>query len=115
MALEGVEPSHLRHSVREFSLVGGYRKLVGTPKDFEWSLLRYNDRQQQLVLTDWDVLQGKPPVESTPDGRLRALRVSFTLPPSSYATMVLRELFKTETSSAFQANLSKSINPATTL
>ena len=38
-------------------------------------------------------------------GSLKALKVEFTLPPASYATMAIRELIKMETSPSFQTSL----------
>lgn len=37
------------------------------------------------------------------EGEFQALRLAFNLPPSSYATMLIRELMKTSTSAAAQA------------
>jgi len=41
------------------------------------------------------------------DARHKALQLQFTLPPGTYATMLLRELTKESTESCFQAQLSK--------
>jgi len=40
-------------------------------------------------------------------GKFRALLVKFSLPPGTYATMLLRELTKSSTESGYQAQLSK--------
>ena len=44
------------------------------------------------------------------EGQLKGVRLEFSLPSSSYATMVIRELTHMDTSSAYQATL----NPTTT-
>ena len=41
----------------------------------------------------------------TPDDRLTALKVEFSLPSSSYATMALREVTKLDTSAHYQTSL----------
>lgn len=43
----------------------------------------------------------------TADGKLTAVCVHFSLPSSSYATMALREVTKTDTSAAFQTKLNE--------
>ncbi len=39
-------------------------------------------------------------------GKHKALKIEFSLPPSTYATMVIREVVKMDTSSYHQAQLS---------
>lgn len=57
----------------------------------------YADPKADLALTDLDRVNGVNELKIE-DGPLRAVTVKFTLPPSSYATMVLRELMKSNTS-----------------
>ena len=58
-----------------------------------------------FVLSDVDKINGKQQLDIV-EGDKKALVVKFTLGSAQYATMVLREIMKTETSSSFQANLS---------
>lgn len=69
--------------------------------------MRYNDVTLPLTLSDLDVLEGKLPPKSIEDGSRIALKIEFSLPSSTYATMVLREILKTETSSHYQSLLNQ--------
>merc|ERR1711865_1145466 len=90
------------HKIKEFSLTGGYRSLVVLPGEMECELLRYTEVNQDLTRTDLEVMGGKPPHHAMQqEGPLKAVRLSFTLPSSTYATMCLRELMKTSTSASF--------------
>ena len=79
------------------------------PQHLQWRVLKYNDVCAPLVLTDLDRIQGKvlDPGPLT-DGKLRALQMEFTLSPSCYATMALREVLKCSTSSQYQSSLNSS-------
>ena len=95
------------HTVREYSfgyLAGAYRKLVVKPDKIEYSFARYSDPSAELTATDlMRVEAGDDSVQASgedKDGALLALRLSFALPTSSYATMVIRELMKSTSSQA---------------
>lgn len=146
------------HNTKEFSITnmtGSYRRLFQKPKDFEWELVKYTDRDMPLAKTDWDIIGNSRPTTLGCDKKLAemiqldslpkldkfedatvpstenegtenetgglkleetingpaslenhtALKLSFTLPASSYATMAIRELLKTSTSVAFHKAL----------
>lgn len=110
------------------SIKGGYRRVIQRPIDCEWDLVTYTDKEEQLVETDLDVLSKAKPSEAnellstgmsyedsfeTSGANILAetksigssdllpelaVKLSFTLPASSYATMAIRELMKTSTS-----------------
>merc|ERR1712153_233940 len=88
--------------IKEFSLTGGYRSLVVLPGEMKCQLLRYTEVNQDLTRTDLEIMGGKPPHHlMQQEGPLKAVRLSFSLPSSTYATMCLRELMKTSTSASF--------------
>jgi len=103
-----MESFHQNH--KEFALYGNYRKMVGLPKDMEWEIIKHDDPDAQLTLTDLEILEGKT-LELKNEGKYKALRVDFSLDTSSYATMALREILKSNTSSAFYTNMNQQENP----
>jgi tRNA pseudouridine13 synthase len=68
------------------------------PKDYEFKLVRYDDPDQEINISEESNLR---------DGKYLALILQFTLPTSSYATMCLREVLKSDTSSVYHQELSK--------
>lgn len=72
-----------------------------------WSILRYTDPDVALAQADEDKLLGFDVPRVAEDGKFSALQVNLTLSTAAYATMALRELTKTETSSHFQTGLTQ--------
>lgn len=107
MANDGLDIDNMRHKVKDYSLSGAYRKLLVKPSLMSWRWLRYNDVKQPLVVTDKEALSGALEPESVPDGKYWALQLEFTLPTSTYATMALREVLRSDTSSAYQSTLNQ--------
>lgn len=79
--------------------------MLHLPKELSWSVLRYTDPDVALAQADEDKLLGFDPPVIVEDGKFMALQINITLGTASYATMALREITKTETSSHFQTNL----------
>ncbi|XP_074597668.1 pseudouridine synthase 7 [Brevipalpus obovatus] len=77
---------------KEMSLYGSYRYLLGKPLDVEVEIVSYDDDEDRLFLTDLDILRGNELPPSI--GSKKAAKLSFTLPSSTYATVLLRELFR---------------------
>jgi tRNA pseudouridine13 synthase len=75
------------------------------PKELSWTVLRYTDPDVPLAQADEDALLGFDAPAIVPDGRFTALQVRLQLGTAAYATMALREVTKTETSSHFQTSL----------
>ena len=92
-----------------FSLCGAYRKAFIKPQKFSWKFLKYADQNDDLILSDYSRMMKDPEIESNLDGQNTALILDFSLPPSCYATMLLRELLKSDTSSANQMLLQKEL------
>lgn len=81
--------------------------MLQLPKDMSWEILRYTDPDVALAQADEDKLLGFDPPVIVEDGKFMALQIRFTLGTAAYATMALREVTKTETSSHFQSNLTQ--------
>jgi tRNA pseudouridine13 synthase len=105
---------------RDLDVSGDYRKLLCHPQDVDFEFIHYSNPHQPLIQTDLMRHQGIE-VEadqvaagsSSTTSSLRAIRVGFTLPPSSYATIALRELMKRPTSSDYQSEqkLGEAVDP----
>ena len=94
---------------REISLGGDYRKIICKPTDVDFKVVEYTDPRQPLLQTDLMKLEGaeiKLKEDDKADAKtLFGMVVGFTLPPSSYATVCLRELMKRPTSVDYQRAL----------
>jgi tRNA pseudouridine13 synthase len=77
------------------------------PKELSWSVMRYTDPDVALAQADEDSLLGFDPPVIVEDGKFLAVQVRLQLGTAAYATMALREVTKTETSSHFQSGLTQ--------
>jgi len=86
-----------------FVSYGSYRRIIVKPDNLNWDIKQYSNPRENLIENDLDLLNRElstvhldrgscSPVKS--DSCDEALVISFDLPPSSYATMCLRELMK---------------------
>lgn len=94
----------------EFSLGGDYRRFICRPNDVTYELREYKDPIETLIQTDLMKVQGtelscEKRTQGDNTSKLLGLVVGFTLPPSSYATIALRELTKRPTSTDYQSKL----------
>jgi len=105
MKADGLDADSMFRPQREFSLGGAYRKILTKPNNTTWEVLHYSDSNYPLMQADEDTLLGMtlPPPEENADKT--AIKVSFDLDTSSYATMALREILKSETSNVHQKAL----------
>ncbi|XP_075130214.1 pseudouridylate synthase 7 homolog isoform X2 [Leptodactylus fuscus] len=105
LAADRLDIKNMRHRIKDYSLAGAYRKILIRPQDVSWEVVAYDDPKIPLVRTDIEKLEGKPlPIFNT-EGKYRALKMEFSLPPSTYATMAIREVLKMDTSIKNQTQL----------
>eukprot|EP00553_Chaetoceros_curvisetus_P013941 CAMPEP_0204636794 /NCGR_PEP_ID=MMETSP0717-20131115/34919_1 /ASSEMBLY_ACC=CAM_ASM_000666 /TAXON_ID=230516 /ORGANISM="Chaetoceros curvisetus" /LENGTH=427 /DNA_ID=CAMNT_0051655957 /DNA_START=17 /DNA_END=1300 /DNA_ORIENTATION=+ len=103
---------------RELAVGGDYRKVLCKPSDVEYQIKFYKDPVQPLVQTDLMAVQNmaldcvdvsdntiSDDIKNE-ENTIVGMVIGFTLPPSAYATITLRELMKRPTSSNYQAELS---------
>lgn len=76
MKEDGIDCHNMRCSVKEFSVSGGYRHLMAKPLNMEWITRDYEDDEEQLVLTDYDLLMAHETVRAAekenPDDRTKS-------------------------------------------
>ncbi|KAJ3566416.1 hypothetical protein NP233_g7023 [Leucocoprinus birnbaumii] len=105
LRIDGLDPDNFVRKQKDYTLRGSYRKILHLPKELSWRVMRYTDPDVSLAQSDEDkLLEFDPPVIDQ-DGKFMALQVHLTLGTASYATMALREITKTDTSSHFQMGL----------
>jgi tRNA pseudouridine13 synthase len=100
---------------RELAVGGDYRKLICKPTDVDFEIKLYKDPLQPLIKTDLmnvhnaslECVDVAPDAvgASDPESNLVGLVIGFTLPPSAYATIALRELMRRPTSAQYQSEL----------
>uniref|UniRef100_A0A1A7X294 Pseudouridylate synthase 7 homolog n=1 Tax=Iconisemion striatum TaxID=60296 RepID=A0A1A7X294_9TELE len=105
LTADGLDIDNMRHKVKDYSLAGAYRRVVIRPTDVSWEVIHYDDPRISLVHTDFEKLENKPAPVFIKEGKYRALRMEFSLPPSTYATMAIREVLKLDTSIKKQTQL----------
>ncbi|SRR5260221_13673714 len=79
------------------------------PRNVSWSICRYTDPEVPLAQSDEDKILEFDPPASEVDGKSIALQIELELGSSVYATMALREVTKTETSSHYQTAMTQSL------
>ena len=67
--------------------------------------IRYSDPNQNLTLSDWDIISGKEEVKNEGGGKYEALIIEMSLNSSTYATMALREVTRMDTGKTYQTAL----------
>ncbi|KAJ3303923.1 multisubstrate pseudouridine synthase 7 [Kappamyces sp. JEL0829] len=111
MGQDGFDPNKMARKIADINLPGFYRRCYSLPRNVSGRLVRYSDQGSDpvdFIESDLERLAPKKREKEIPNGDLLALVVEFTLSSSEYATMVLREITKTETSASFHSQLSQS-------
>lgn len=107
LRMDGLDPDNFVRKQREYTLNGSYRAIIHLPRELSWSVLRYTDPDVPLAQSDEDGLLGFDPPSIVDDGKFMALQIKLTLGTAAYATMALREITKTDTSSHIQTSLTQ--------
>lgn len=108
MAKDKISMDLSTHKVKEFSQVsmpGTYRHVLCKPDDLQYTVLRYDTHDAELARTELEEMNGALPLSLPSEGKHLALRLAFSLPSSTYATMLIRELTKMPTSVDFARGL----------
>ncbi|GJQ08847.1 hypothetical protein GpartN1_g638.t1 [Galdieria partita] len=94
---------------QEFQFRGGYRRLISIPQDVEYRFMDYHEPNQPLTDIEEKLfstqvsLDGKQTEHSNSCNRkMKGLILQFTLAASEYATMLLREVTKQDSSTTQQ-------------
>ncbi|KAF9451677.1 tRNA pseudouridine synthase D [Macrolepiota fuliginosa MF-IS2] len=105
LRMDGLDPDNFVRKQRDYTLNGSYRNILHLPKELTWTVMHYTDPDVSLAQSDEDkLLEFDSPIVDQ-DGKFMALQIQLTLGTASYATMALREITKTDTSSHYQMNL----------
>lgn len=107
MAKDGLDPRRMTRKVKEFSLAGSYRPLMGRATDLSYQIVKYQEATDALIRTDLEIIKEKEAtgtelarvvVNDSPEAQRLAVILKMRLGVSSYATMALREFMKADTS-----------------
>ncbi|KAG7208471.1 hypothetical protein KM043_014697 [Ampulex compressa] len=95
---------------KKYSLSGAYRKILQVPSSLSWKIVYYQEKHEDLIITDLNEMRKVGSLKNSPEGRCKALIVEMSLRSSTYATMALREILKCDTSPQAQAEQSVAHN-----
>lgn len=107
MAKDGLDPHKMTRKVKEFSLAGSYRPLMGRATDLSYQIVKYQEPTDALIRTDLEIIREKEATgtelariveNDSPEAQRLAVILKMRLGVSSYATMALREFMKADTS-----------------
>ena len=87
-------------AAKEFFLTGNYRQMIATPLDFEYEILHFKEKNDDVITPFYN--EEKNISFDKDDCKFKGLNIRFSLLKSQYATMLIRELTKRTTSLAEQ-------------
>eukprot|EP00039_Didymoeca_costata_P007887 m.104872 g.104872 ORF g.104872 m.104872 type:complete len:615 (-) comp13862_c0_seq3:107-1951(-) len=109
LSQEGIPEASFDHKTKDYRLSGTYRNICVVPDDLKWEEREYTDVTLPLIQSDLTLLENKIGDQDKQDTsskqHRRALILTFSLPPSTYATMLVREIIKSPTTSSYMASL----------
>jgi len=105
LAVDGLSFTAMKQNVRQYSVSGTYRRMIVRPENLTWKTMHYSNLMSTLIKSDLDEMNNVPDPQDDQEGEYKALILDFCLPSAAYATMALREILKTDTSSIHQATL----------
>ncbi|ESZ99329.1 hypothetical protein SBOR_0291 [Sclerotinia borealis F-4128] len=63
----GLDPANMRRKIKDFSLSGSYRHLIGQVKEgLSFEVKTYYDEKEQLVETDWEIIEKRNAQQNGP-------------------------------------------------
>ncbi|KAJ1023203.1 hypothetical protein NDA16_003356 [Ustilago loliicola] len=121
LATDNVTHDQLTSSkIPEYQLKGSYRRMLVKPRNFDYRITSYTNPDIPLTYTDEELCLNPELSNTTPGAeqagekgegaegnKFTALTLKFQLPSSSYATMLLREALKQDTSSHKHRQMTK--------
>ncbi|CAD5218839.1 unnamed protein product [Bursaphelenchus okinawaensis] len=87
---------------KDFAVTESFRNYVAKPRDVEYDLIGYNDRESMLQSAEPFAKVADGELQKPEEGKYQALRVNFSLPSGCYATIALRELLRVDLSKSAQ-------------
>ncbi|XP_014255801.1 pseudouridylate synthase 7 homolog [Cimex lectularius] len=108
LAEDGLTLEHFEKSNKAFTLYGAYRKVVQIPENLTYKIVKYSSHDDDFILSDLDKMKNIT-LKSSQEGQYKAVLLNFNLKSSSYATMLMRELMKFDTTLSTHAKWSKEL------
>lgn len=106
MKEDGINMDYFLSSNVKFNATGYFRKIVEKLFNVKWEMVSHDDPDEDLQCEYYNF---KP--HPSPNGTLyKSLRIQFSLPQSTYATMFFRELAKQSSAFSVQSQFSKDVN-----